>query len=235
MKVLFLLSTTIIVLSVNLRAADDPGGFNGVLWGASQEDVRSNTKASSWQSDPSQNNFPEELRISVYRTQTGIAGYKASVKYYFQENRLFQATVQFTFPELVNFDFNYNVFRSVNEYYTAIRATTIVFVNDIYELLRVKYGKKEPVFKGLDPRFIFQHLDRYVMQERWNLRYYPYDFYLNIVTASYARWDFPHTRVLFSVNIAAPQKRFDYYLSLSSVDMSAPVKRAMEIMRSRGL
>ena len=151
------------------------------------------------------------------------------------DGRFFQATADFAFPELVSFDFNYNVFRSVNEYYTAIRHKTILFVNDIYTLLSKKYGKKKPVFKGLDPRYCFEKLDRYVMKERWNLRYNPYDFYLNIVTASYARWDFPQTRVIFSVAIAAPQKRFDYRLSLSSTKMSGQVKKAMDIMRAKNL
>jgi hypothetical protein len=216
-------------------AAEDPGGFNGAIWGQPPGDVQKNTKAASWQTDPSQQNFPPELNVAVFRTDAQIAGYNASVKYYFQDNRFFQATVDFTFSDLVNFDFNYNVFRSVNEYYTAIRSKTIIFVNDIYDLLRKKYGKKEPIFKGLDPRFVFIELDRYVLQERWNLRYHPYDFYLNLVAASYARWDFPHTRVLFAINIAAPQKRFDYQLSLSSIDMTESIKKAMAVIRAKGL
>ena len=108
-------------------------------------------------------------------------------------------------------------------------------MNDIYELLRKKYGTKEPVFKGLDPRHVFSELDRYVLRERWNLRYHPYDFYLNIVTSSYARWDFPRTRVIFSLNIAAAQKRFDYQLSLSSIDQAASLQKAMDAVRAKGL
>lgn len=216
-------------------AATDPGGFNGASWGTSSADVQKQTEAASWITDPVQQQFPEDLAITVFRTPAEIAGYNASVKYYFQNDQFFQATVDFTFPDLENFDFNYNVFRSVNEYYTAIRTKTLLFVKDIYALLHNKYGKKRPVFKGLDPRFVFNDLDYYVNQERWNLRYHPYDFYINIVTASYARWDFPHTRVFFSVNIAAAQKRFAYRLSLASVDLSGPIKKAMSIMRSKGL
>jgi hypothetical protein len=172
---------------------------------------------------------------SVRRGFAEIAGYKASVKYYFVDNSFFQATVDFNFDELKTFDFNYNVFRSVTEYYVEIRTKTMLFVNDIYELLSNKYGKRKPVFTGLDPRFVFTALDRYVKQERWNLRYHPYDFYLNIVTSSYARWDFQHTRVLFSLNIAASQKRFDYQLSLSSTDMAGPIRKAMDSVRAKGL
>lgn len=218
-----------------VRAADDPGGFNGALWGQSPDEVRKSCGISSWQSDPSEKNFPSELAITVFRAPADIAGYKASVKYYFANKRFFQATVDFNFDDLKNFDFNYNVFRSVHEYYTAIRAKTILFVNDVYDLLRKKYGTKQPVFKGLDPRNVFTELDRYVLQERWNLRYHPYDFYLRIVTASYARWDFPHSRVIFSLNIAAAQKRFDYRLSLSSTDTAESLHKAMDAVRATGL
>jgi len=225
----------VLVVALAVHAAPDPGGFNGALWGQSSNNVKTITKATVWQIDPVQQNFPPDLKVTVFRTTSVIAGYNASIRYYFQDDRFFQATVDFPFPDLVNFDFNYNVFRSVSEYYTVIRAKTLLFVDDIYALLSEKYGKKKPVFKGLDPRFIFEELDHYVMQERWNLRYHPYDFYQNIVTSSYARWDFPHTRVFFSVNIAAPQKRFDYRLSLASVDMSESIKKAMDVIRARGL
>lgn len=218
-----------------VAGAPDPGGFNGALWGQSSAEVQKNVKATSWQTDPVQVSFPPDLKVAVFRTTAVVAGYNVSVKYYFQEDRFFQATVDFVFNDLVNFDFNYNVFRSVTEYYTAIRAKTLLLVNDVYALLLEKYGKKQPVFKGLDPRFVFNDLDRYVALERWNLRYHPYDFYLNIVTASYARWDFPHSRVFFSVNIAAPQKRFEYRLSLSSVDMTTSLQKTMNYLRSRGL
>jgi hypothetical protein len=219
----------------SLHGADDPGGFNGARWGQTAEEVRAATGAQGWQTDPSEKNFPPELSVAVFRTSGDIAGYKASTKYYFYNDRLFQATVNFNFDGLKTFDFNYNVFRSVNEYYTEIRTKTILFVNDIFHLLETRYGKKKPVFKGLDPQLVFSRLDRYVLQERWNLRYHPYDYYLHIVTASYARWDFPHTRVLFSLNIAASQKRFDYQLSLSSTDITVPLQKAMDALRAKGL
>ena len=74
---------------------------------------------------------------------------------------------------------------------------------DLEKKMVKKYGMKEPVFKGLDPRSMFVKLDAYLKRERWNLRYHPYDYYQRIVTAAYARWDFPKTRVIFSVNISA--------------------------------
>jgi hypothetical protein len=55
------------------------------------------------------------------------------------------------------------------------------------------------------------------------------------VTSSYVRWDFQHTRVLFSINIAASQKRFDYQLSLSSIGMAGPLLKAMDTVRAKGL
>jgi len=226
-----------IVLTAVLHAgaADDPGGFNGALWGESSAQVRTKSGAQGWQSDPLERDFPPELGVTVFRTNAQLAGYDASIRYYFQNDRFFQATADFDFNDLKNFDFNYNVFRSVNEYYTAIRTRTLLFVNDIYDLLRSKYGRKEPVFRGLNPRFAFMELDKYVLQERWNLRYHPYDFYLNIVAASYARWDFPRTRVLFSMNISASQKRFDYRLSLSSVHATPQIRKAMDALRAKGL
>jgi hypothetical protein len=225
----------VLLMAATLYGAIDPGGFNGARWGQSPDQVKSAGGIGGWQSDQSETAFPPELKVTVFRTQAEIAGYNASVRYYFQDGRFFQATVDFQFNELKQFDFNYNVFRSVHEYYTAIRTKTVLFVNDIYDLLREKYGKKKPVFKGLDPQNVFEELDRYVAQERWNLRYHPYDFYTNIIAASYARWDFPHTRVLFSMNIAAAQKRFDYQLSLSSVAIGTSLKKALYSLRAKGL
>ena len=232
---LLLFFTVLFFSRLPSAAADDPGGLGNTRWGQSADEVRTASGAQSWQSDPIEKNFPPDLSITVFRAAGDIAGYKASTRYYFQNNRFFQATVDFNFDELKNFDFNYNVFRSVNEYYVEIRTKTILFVNDIFNLLESKYGKRKPVFKGLDPRQVFSQLDRYVLQERWNLRYHPYDYYLHIVTASYARWDFPHTRVLFSLNIAASQKRFDYRLSLASTDMAGPLQKAMDALRAKGL
>jgi len=215
--------------------ATDPGGFNDAPWGSSQEQVRKIIKPDQWLSDPSAAKFPADLKITVYRTNTEIAGNKAIVKYYFHEDSFFQATVVFDFEDLKSYDFNYNVFRSVNEYYTAVRSRTLVFVYDIYDLLEKKYGMKEPVFKGLDPRSIFVKLDSYIKKERWNLRYHPYDYYLNIKTSAYARWDFPKTRVIFSINISSSDKRFDYTLSLSSLKMENSIKEKMDRLRMKGL
>lgn len=215
--------------------ATDPGGFNDAPWGSSQEQVRATINPGQWLSDPSAAKFPADLKITVYRTNTEIAGKKATVKYYFQEDSFFQATVFFDFEDLKSYDFNYNVFRSVNEYYLAVRSRTLVFVHDIYDLLKKKYGMKEPVFEGLDPRSVFVKLDSYVKKERWNLRYNPYDYYLKINTAAYARWDFPKTRVIFSINISASDKRFDYTLSLSSLRLERAIKQKMDSLRMKGL
>lgn len=225
----------IILCPLMILGGTDPGGFNDAPWGSSQEQVRSIVKPSQWLSDPSAAEFPADLKITVYRTNAEIAGYKATVKYYFQEDSFFQATVFFNFEDLKFYDFNYNVFRSVNEYYIAVRSRTLLFVHDIYDLLRKKYGMKEPVFKGLDPRTIFVKLDSYVKKERWNLRYHPYDYYLKINTAAYAEWDFPKTRVIFSINISASDKRFDYILSLSSLKLEKSIQEKMYQLRMKGL
>lgn len=226
----------VVVITLTCMAAQDPLGFDSASWGASPDQVRTKTGALQWQTDASAvQGFPKDMNVAVFRSSETIGGYKATVKYYFYENKFFQATVSFNFENLKNYDFNYNVFRSVNEYYNFIRSKTIVFVNDIYSLLGKKYGKKEPVFKGLDPRFVFVNLDRYVKQERWNLRYHPYDYYLHIITAAYARWDFPKTRVIFSIAINAPEKRFDYVLSMTSLDMEKIVRKKMDELRMNGL
>jgi hypothetical protein len=217
-------------------AAEPPVGYNAAVWGASPEQVKSVLKPQSWQGDAStEKGFPEDLKVSVFKSNETVAGYKAVVKYYFMENKFFQVTVVFPFDEFVNYDFNYNVFRSVNEYYNDIRSKTSVFVNDIYELLYKKYGKKEPVFKGLDPKHLFINLDMYLAQERWNLRYHPYDYYLRIKTSAYARWDFPKTRIIFSLSVAASEKRFEYQLSQTSLDLENAIQKKMDSLRMRGL
>jgi len=212
-----------------------PDGFNGAVWGSTAAQVQRAIGANAWQPDPIAGQFPPEMGVTAFRVNAPIAGYPAVTVYYFWQDRFFQATVRFPFDDLVNFDFNYNVYRSVNEYYMAIRARTLNFVQDIYTLLRKKYGQKQPVFKGLDPRHAFTRLDMYLKRERWNLRYHPYEFYRRIVTASYARWDFPKTRVIFSINISAPDKRFDYQLSAVSLDMERDVQRELDRLRMRGL
>jgi hypothetical protein len=218
----------------SVRAATAPEGFHNAEWGMSPRQVQAASPADGW-ALVADNGFPAQLDIAVYRSRGEVAGYPASVKYYFFEQRFFQATVAFDFPELKNYDFNYNVFISVDRYYREIHRTTTAFVTDIYDLLRKKYGKKEPVFKGLDPRFIFSRLDAYLRQELWNLRYHPSEYYKRIVAAAYARWDFPETRVLFSINIAAPNNRFDYMLSLSSLDLEEEINEARDALRMRQL
>jgi len=216
-------------------AVSSPNGFNGAEWGSTPAQVQRDAGVTAWQPDRVAQDFPPEMGVTAFRANSTIAGYKAAVTYYFWKDRFFQATVRFDFDDLTTFDFNYNVYRSVNEYYSVIRARTLNFVQDIYSLLGKKYGKKQPVFKGLDPRFAFVRLDAYIKQERWNLRYHPYDYYQRIVTAAYARWDFPKTRVIFSINISAPDKRFEYALSAVSLDMESDVTKELDRLKMRGL
>jgi len=217
------------------NTSSSPNGFNGATWGSTAAQVQRDVGATGWQPDRVAQDFPPEMGVTAFRVNSTIAGYKAAVTYYFWKDKFFQATVRFDFDDLASFDFNYNVYRSVNEYYSAIRARTLNFVLDIYSLLGKKYGKKEPIFKGLDPRYAFTRLDAYLKQERWNLRYHPYDYYQRIVTASYARWDFPKTRVIFSINISAPDKRFEYALSATSLDMEKDVQTELDRLKMRGL
>jgi hypothetical protein len=211
-------------------------GWNGAKWGSTPDAVRQATAATNWQANQATAGaFPPGVNITVFRSNGAIAGYPAGVTYYFYENKFFQATVRFNFDDLKTYDFNYNVFRSVNEYYNAIRNRTLVFVHDIYDLLRKKYGEKKPYFKKLDPKDCFVNLDFYLRRERWNLRYHPYDYYLHIVTDSYARWDFPSTRVIFSLSINVPDKRFDYTLSLASLELSSRISAVKDSLRMKGL
>ncbi|MDR2577566.1 MAG: hypothetical protein LBC70_01970 [Chitinispirillales bacterium] len=234
--VLFLIPAQTQAQQVNTQnRVSSPNGFNDAEWGSTPAQVQQAAGVAAWQPDPIAAQFPAEMGVTAFRTNTTIAGYPAAVTYYFWQDRFFQATVRFNFDDLANFDFNYNVYRSVNEYYTVIRARTLNFVQDIYTLLRSRYGQKQPVFRGLDPRFAFTRLDAYLRQERWNLRYHPYAYYQRIVTAAYARWDFPKTRIIFSINISAPEKRFDYTLSAISLDMERDVRNEMDRLRMRGL
>ncbi|NLG15839.1 MAG: hypothetical protein GX556_00755 [Fibrobacter sp.] len=228
-------SILFLLVTVYAAQAQTTAGLDNADWGATADEVREAVKAQGWQTDPLTKEFPESLKVTVFRASSEVAGYRAIVRYYFWEGKFFQSTVVFNFDKLKNFDFNYNVFRSVNEYYTAIRSSTLVFVRDIYDLLQKKYGKKEPIFKGLDPRMAFVKLDSYVRQERWNLRYHPYDYYTHIVTSSYARWDFPKTRVIFSVNLSAPEKRFDYQLSSVSLDLERQINKKRDELLMKGL
>ncbi len=216
-------------------AAEAPVGFQNAGWGMSPEEVRKAAGVASWQSTPADPLFPQELGVTLYTTTTTIAGYPAQVKYYFFEKKFFQSTITFDFDQLKSFDFNYNVFISVDRYYRAIHDQTLTFVADIYDLLQKKYGKKQPVFKGLDPRYVFKYTDAYIKQELWNLRYHPSEYYKRIVSAAYARWDFPKTRVVFSINISAVDKRFDYQLSLTSLDLEREINKRKDELRMKGL
>jgi len=229
------LCLVVLLAACSARAANSPDGFHDVPWGAASAQVRAAAGGAGWSALADDNAFPPLLKVTRYTNRETVAGYPADVTYYFRDDRFFQATVRFDFPELVNFDFNYNVFISVDKYYTAIHDRTLTFVNDVYALLRSKYGTREPVFKGLDPRFIFKATDAYLQQERWNLRYNPSEYYKRIVTAGYARWDFPRTRVIFSVNISAADKRFDYQLSLTSLDLEKQIRDALDSLRTRDL
>lgn len=239
-KAQFLTIDQVIIISVFVLcmvfdgvAIDPPEGFQSAGWGFSSEAVKSACEIKSWTSTTV--DFPADLKVTAFVADMPIAGYAAKVTYYFCENRFFQATVDFNFSELAGYDFNYNVYRSVDQYYQAIRSKTLTFVFDIYHLLETKYGKKKPWFEGLDPRRMFEKRDGLIRQEVWNLRYHPYAYYQKIVVAAYARWDFPRTRVLFSVNIAAPEKRFDYRLSATSLDLEKIINQRKDDLRAKGL
>ena len=227
----------VMVLMVGTRpaVAAEPDGFNGAGWGMAPDAVRQAVKAASWQQLPAGNEFPAALTITRFTDKTTIAGYSALITYYFWENQFFQATAVFDFAVLKNYDFNYNVFRSVDQYYAEIRGKTSTFTNDIYDLLQKKYGKKQAVFKGLDPRFVFKGLDFYFDKERWNFRYNPYEYYNKIVTVAYAQWNYPKTKIIFTINISAPDKRFDYQLSLSSNSITDVVNKRYDQIRMQGL
>lgn len=222
-------------MAAPLQPPTPPVGFQGAVWGMSSADAKNAINPQQWQQTANDKGFPDSLKVSTYASSATIAGYPASVKYYFVEDRFFQATVTFRFKKLETYDFNYNVFRSVDQYYQAIRSQTLTFVYDIYDLLGKKYGKREPYFDKLDPRLMFVETDKYLRKERWNLRYHPYEYYKKIIGSAYARWDFPKTRVLFSVNISASDKRFDYQLSLSSLDMERYINKRKDELRGKGL
>jgi hypothetical protein len=210
--------------------------FNGAQWGLAPDAVRTAAGATGWaQDNAAAGAFPKELSVSVYRSGVTIAGYKATVYYYFWANRFFQATVKFNFDDLANYDLNYNVYKCVSDYYETIRGRTLSFVNDCYGLFTEKFGPKEPYFIGLDPRASFYVLDSVFGRESWNLRYHPHDFYRMIRTQSWARWDFPQTSVIFSILISAPDKKFDYSLSYASAALAEKVNAVKDSLRMKGL
>jgi hypothetical protein len=223
------------IIAFTSIAADSTGGFQNARWGMGPDEVRKTNSPKTWSAVPSESAFPKDLKISTYSASQDIAGKNASVTYYFFEDKLFQATARFDFNQLKNFDFNFNVYRSVDSYYRTIRSQTLTFVYDIFELLRKKYGKKEPSFRGADPRLIFSEVDEYCLKEAWNLRSYPYDYFKKIIASTYARWEFPNSTVIFSVAIDAPGKKFDYWLSLSSPSLASLVNAKKDSLRAQNL
>jgi hypothetical protein len=222
-------------LTSGIFAAEPMNGFQNALWGISPDEVKKNNNPQSWTLIAPGNEFPKELNIKMYAATQNIAGKDASIKYYFQDDKFFQATIRFNFNNLKTFDFNYNVYRSVDSFYRAIHDQTLTFVYDVFDLLRKKYGKKEPSFKGVDPRFIFQNTDEYLKKESWNLRSYPYEYYKKIQASAYAQWDLPTTKIIFSVAICAPEKQFDYQLSLSSIELGKIVNAKKDSLRIQNL
>jgi len=216
-------------------AADDPRGFQGIGWGSTPELVQQQLANPVQQNAERAAEFTPELGVMVLSGQMQIAGYPAMVHFYFFQQQFFQATVVFDFTYLAEFDHNYNVFRSVDEYYRLIRSHTLRFVGDMYELLEFRYGKRRPVFTRISPEFVFMRTDAVLNQNRWNFRYNPIEFYKKIVASAFARWDFQYTRVQFGVAISASQGRFDYVLNLSSNQISDQVIKAGKQLRSSDL
>ncbi len=215
--------------------AQDFDGFQNAKWGASPDEVRKSNNPKTWSLAAVENEFPKDLKITTYKASQNIAGQEAMVTYFFFDLRFFQATVRFNFDRFKTYDFNYNVYRSVDSYYRAIRSQTLTFVFDIFDLLRKKYGDKEPAFRGVDPRFIFKAIDEYLEKESWNLRSYPYDYYKKIAASAYARWNHPNTMIVFSIALSAPEKRFDYMLSLASIGLSSIVNKQKDSLRIQNL
>ena len=224
-----------LLLAVAASAATPAEGFQNAPWGSSSASVNNTIKPSSWNKMSDDSTFPKEMNVTRYQAKEKIAGYPSLVTYYFLNDSLFQATVSFDFSYLKDFDFNYNVFISVDKYYAVIHDHTVTFVHDIYDLLLKKYGKRQPIFKGLDPRYIFTNLDKYLNQERWNFHYHPAEYYKRIVTAAYSQWDFTKTRVIFSINISASDKRFDYQLSATALQMLPRIEKLKDSLRMQGL
>lgn len=221
----------LLFICTSLLFALDPMGFQGARWGDTQQEVQNKANIANWKEVNADKLFPNTKNIKAFKTDQTIASYKATTYFYFYKNKLFQATIDFNFNDLEEYDFNYNVFISVDKYYREIRSKTKVFVNDIYVLLRNKYGKKQPQFKGIAPHNIFNITDNYVAQERWNLRYNPSEYYKRIIANGYARWLYPKTEIIFAITISAADKRFDYTLSYTSLDVSREIKK--EIQKSR--
>lgn len=217
-----------LLFGVTIASALDPKGVQGALWGDSPQDVQTKASITEWKEVDSKELFPYTAEIKTYKTSQEVASYKTETYFYFYKDQLFQTTMSFDFKDLKEYDFNYNVFISVDKYYREIRSTTKVFVQDIYALLKEKYGKKQPQFKGIAPHNIFNRTDNYIAQERWNLRYNPSEYYKRIIARGYARWLYPKTEIIFSINISAADKRFDYILSYTSLDISRDIKKQIQ-------
>lgn len=230
--ILFVLCT---VVNAHAAAGIPAVGFGGAVWGMNPVAVKSAINPKNWQKASPDSSFPAALAVTVYTSPLSVAGYAATASFYFAEDRFFQVTLSFDQTKLKTFDFNYNVFQSVNKYYSAIHDQTQSFVFDIFDLLEKKYGRKQPVFDGLDPQRMFLESDKYLNRERWNLRYYPYDFYKKIIINAYARWNFPKTVIIFSLAIDAPNKIFDYSLSLTSTDFAVYLNKKKDLLRMQNL
>ncbi len=219
-----------------LLAGENPTGVHSVPWGTTAAETATllAPPATNWQVNTPKD-IPAELPIKAFTSDNKIAGYKAQTTYYFYEDKLFQATVVFDFDNLKSYDFNYNVFRSVDQYYRQIRSSTLVFVDDIYSLLKNKYGKKQPVFMPLDPKMVLMDTDNYLGQERWNHRFHPSEYYKRIVGSAYARWKYPKTEINFAIAISAADKRFDYTLSFASTVLRREIEKAVEKQKNSGL
>lgn len=226
----------LLLLPLQIFAYNYPVGAQEVPWGSAPAAVQSRAipKPNGWTTVPA-TGMPAGLPITAFSTKGNIAGYNETTTFYFYQNKLFQATIKFDFEDLKSFDFNYNVFISVDKYYQEIRKRTITFVEDIYSLLEAKYGRKKPVFISLDPRMVLMDTDNYIGQERWNLRYNPSEYYKRIIGKAYARWIYPKTEINFAVNISASDKRFDYTLSFVSTDYRRIIEKAVNSQRGTGL
>jgi len=226
----------LILVFTSVAMAVAPVGIHEVPWGSAPAAVqgRAVPRPTGW-TTVATTGMPAGLPITAFSSQDSIAGYRATTTYYFYQNRLFQGTVKFDFEDLKTYDFNYNVFISVDKYYREIRTRTITFVTDIYDLLGAKYGRKQPVFMSLDPRMVLMDTDNYIGQERWNLRYHPSEYHKRILGRAYARWTYPKTEINFAVNIAAADKRFDYTLSFVSTELRREIENAVKVQRGSGL
>ena len=230
----------IITLFVITAAFSQPikagAGFLGASWGASPADVQRASGGTGWQATTLPvGAFPAELKINLYKTKLPLAGYPAEVTCYFVDNRFFQATARFDFSDLQSYDFNYNVYISVDRYYREIKKRTKPFVVDMFDLLAKRYGKKQPYFKDNDPRRMFDPLDRRFAKETWNLKYHPFDYYKGIRTCGYAQWDFAESRAIFSLQVSPADTVISYTLSLTSVALQRDIARMTDSLRMRGL